>query len=82
MNNLPRILSLLLATMLLGACGIYGDKDDEDLEPKELVDFNQTLKVKKVWSDKIGGFAELQRVSLLPVCDGNRIFAASTNCVV
>ena len=60
MNNLPRLLLLLLATTLLGACGIFGDKDDEDLEPKELVDFQQTLKLKKVWSAKLGGDAESQ----------------------
>ena len=82
MNSLPRILSLLLATLLLGACGIFGDKDEVDLEPKELVDFNQTLKVKKVWSAKLGGDAEFQRVALQPVGDANRIYAASTSGVV
>lgn len=82
MNNLPRLLILLLATMLLGACGIFGDKDDEDLEPKELVDFQQTLKLKKVWSAKLGGDAEFQRVALRPVGDGTHIYAAGSDGTV
>jgi len=81
-NSLPRLLSLLLATMLLGACGIFGDKDDEELEPKELINFEQTLKLKRLWTAKLGGDAEFQRVALRPVGDGNRIYAASTNGVV
>lgn len=82
MNSLPRLLSLLLATLLLGACGIFSDKDEEDLEPKELVNFQQTLKVKRLWTAKLGGDAEFQRVALRPAGDANRIYAASVDGVV
>ena len=82
MNSLPRLLTLLLATLLLGACGIFSDKDEEDLEPKELVNFQQTLKVKRLWTAKLGGDAEFQRVALRPAGDANRIYAASVDGVV
>jgi outer membrane protein assembly factor BamB len=81
-NSLPRLLTLLLATLLLGACGIFSDKDEEDLEPKELVNFQQTLKVKRLWTAKLGGDAEFQRVALRPAGDANRIYAASVDGVV
>lgn len=70
-----RILVLMAAMPLLASCGIFGDKDEE-LEPKELVNFKQTLKVKRLWSAKVGGDAEFLRVALQPVGDGARIYAA------
>ena len=82
MNRTFRLLSVLFATTALAACGIFGDKDDKELEPKELVSFQETLKVKRLWSAKLGGAAEFQRVALRPVGDGNRIYAASADGVV
>lgn len=81
MSRTLRSISLLLASLLLTACGIFGDKDDE-AEPKELVDFRQTLKIKRVWSAKVGGEAEFLRVALQPVGDGTRVYAASFDGVV
>ncbi|MGI9248346.1 MAG: outer membrane protein assembly factor BamB [Woeseiaceae bacterium] len=81
MNKAWRIVGLLSAASLLVSCGIFGDDDDE-LEPKQLVDFKQTLKVKRTWTAKLGDDAEFLRVSLRPAGDGNRIYAASHDGVV
>lgn len=77
-TRLPGLL-LVLAALLLGACGIFGGKDDEKeaLKPLELVDIQTTLNVRKLWSTKVGKDAEFLRVSLRPAGDGNRIYAAS-----
>lgn len=75
MNTAWRIVALISATSLLASCGIFGDKD-EDLEPKELVNIQQTLKVKRLWTASVGGKSEFLRVALRPAGDGNRIYAA------
>lgn len=71
-----RLSGLLAASLLLASCGIFGDKDEE-LEPKELVDFKPTVKIKRAWSAKVGGDARFLRVALQPTGDGSRIYAAS-----
>lgn len=76
MNKAARLLGLLLVLVLSASCGIFGDKDKEETKPKELVDFKQTLEIKRLWSAKLGGDAELLRLSLRPAGDGNRIYAA------
>jgi len=75
-KNLIRIASLIVATMLVASCGIFGDKEEE-LKPMELVNFDQTLKIRKIWSAKVGGNAEFLRLGLQPAGDGSRIYAAS-----
>lgn len=79
--TLWRIAGLVAATLLLSSCGLFSDKDEE-LEPKELVNFKQTLKIKRVWSAKVGGDSEFLRVALRPASDGNRIYTASFDGVV
>jgi outer membrane protein assembly factor BamB len=68
---------LIVATLLLSACGVFGDKEDEDLEPKELVKLQNKLKIERIWSSKIGGDSNYLLVGLGPVGDGNQIYAAS-----
>jgi len=75
-NKAFRIISLIAVTSLLASCGLFGDKEEE-LEPMELVDFAETLKIRKIWSAKVGDDAEFLRVALQPAGDGNRIYAAS-----
>jgi len=77
-----RMLLLVAALPLLASCGIFGDKDDDELEPKELISFSQTLKVKRLWSAKVSGDAAFLRVALRPVGDGTRIYAAGYGGVV
>ena len=54
MRQYLRIAGLAFATMLVAGCGIFGD-DEEKLEPAELIDFDETIDVKRVWSAKLGG---------------------------
>ena len=81
MKKAWRLIGLIAAAPLLASCGLFGDKD-EDLEPKELVKFTQTLKIKRLWSAKLGGNSEFLRVSLRPAGDGKRIYAAGYDGVV
>ena len=81
MNKACRIVALISAIFLLTSCGIFGGKDD-DLEPKKLVNIQQTLKVKRLWSAKVGDESEFLRVALRPVGDGSRIYTASHDGVV
>ena len=79
MNNMQRFVrpvGLLVAAMLLSSCGIFGDKDDEELEPQDLVKLDNKLKVRKLWTTKVGGDTEFLLVGLRPAGDGNRIYAA------
>ncbi|MBT8087372.1 MAG: outer membrane protein assembly factor BamB [Gammaproteobacteria bacterium] len=76
MNKTARLLGLLLVLALSASCGLFSDKDDENTKPKELVDFKPTLKIKRLWSAKVGGDAEFLRVALRPAGDSNRIYAA------
>ncbi len=66
----------LLVTVLSG-CGIFGGDKDETLEPAKLIDFDETLAVKRVWAEKLGGGSEALRMALSPAYDGNRVYAAS-----
>ena len=81
MNKAWRIVGLISAASVLASCGLFGDKDEE-LEPKKLVDIQQTLKIKRLWSAKLGGESEFLRIALRPVGDGSRIYAASHDGVV
>lgn len=63
--------------LIAAGCGIFGDDKDEELEPAELLDFEQTLDVRRLWSEKVGGGTEFLRIALSPAGDGNRIYAAS-----
>ena len=76
MRQYLRIAGLAFATMLVAGCGIFGD-DEEQLEPAELIDFDETVDVKRIWSAKLGGESDFLRVALRPAGDGARIFAAS-----
>ena len=81
MNGPWRLAGLLVAALLLTSCGIFSDEDEEQ-QPKELVDFKQTLKIKRLWSTKVGGGAEFLRVALRPAGDGSRVYAAGFDGVV
>ncbi len=76
MNGRWNIAGLVAATLLLGGCGLFGDKEEE-LEPMELVNFDETLKIKRIWNVDLGGKSDFLRVALRPAGDGNRIYAAS-----
>lgn len=82
MNGFRRALAFGLTAALIAGCGIFGGDDEEELPPAELLDFKQTLKLKKVWSAKLGDGSELLRLSLSPAGDGTRVYAASHDGIV
>lgn len=72
-----------IAAVSLSACSLFGGSDDDDeLEPTELLDFDQTLDIRKMWSGKVGGGSEFLRLALKPAGDGVRIYAASFDGIV
>ncbi len=81
MKILPRLLLIISPAVLIAGCGLFGG-DDDVLPPKELIDFEATLAIKKAWSAKLGKGTEFLRLSLSPAGDGKRIYAASQNGVV
>jgi outer membrane protein assembly factor BamB len=70
------LLPLGLAALLIAA-GCSKDKDVEP--PAKLVDFPQTLPVKKLWSENVGGGKKqmLLRLGLGPAVDKGIVFAGS-----
>ena len=76
MTHFLRLFGLLLATLLLSSCSLFGD-DEPESEPKELVKFDSSLVIKRLWTTKVGGESEFLLVGLRPASDGNRIYAAS-----
>lgn len=77
MTSLVRHAVLLMLVASLSACGVFGNKKDEETKPLELQDIKTSLKVKRIWSTGIGKDAEFLRVAIRPAGDGNRIYAAS-----
>ena len=77
MSKALRIAGLIATTSLLASCGLFGGDDEKELEPMELVDFDESIEIKRIWSDKLGGESDYLRVALRPAGDGNRIYAAS-----
>jgi outer membrane protein assembly factor BamB len=71
------VLILAISVVSLSGCGIFGGDDDEELEPTELLDFEETLDVRRSWSTRIGKGTEFLRLGLMPAGDGSRVFAAS-----
>jgi len=65
----------------LGGCGIFGDKSNIE-PPAELVDFDSSLNVRRLWSRKIGDGTERLRLGLSPSTDGARIYAAANDGTV
>ena len=70
------LLPLALAALLI-ATGCSKDKDVE--QPATLVQFPQTLAVKKLWGEDVGGGKKqmVQRLGLGPAVDNGVVFAAS-----
>ena len=70
--------TLLTVALAVSGCGLFGgDDEDQELEPAELLDFEQTLPIRRLWSSKVGKGTEFLRLSLAPAGDGARIYAAS-----
>lgn len=80
MNVLRWLLPVLLALSLSACSTVSGwfDIDDEDpTDPVPLVDIDQTVKIKKLWSTGVGDGQGKGLYRIQPVIDGDRIYAAS-----
>jgi outer membrane protein assembly factor BamB len=68
------LLALAAAALATGCAG----KDKETVEPPaDLVPFESSLRVRRLWSSKVGAGTERLRLGLQPASDGARIFAGS-----
>jgi len=73
-----RLVSIsLLVSLAVGGCGIFGGGKDTAEPPAELQSFETTLRVRKLWSSKVGGESERLRLGLRPATDGARIYAGA-----
>ena len=73
---------VVTGALLLGlgssGCAMFGGGDEDPIEPPaELVDFDATLEVRRLWSARVGGDSERLRLGLSPATDGVRIYAGS-----
>src|SRR5580692_6580810 len=66
-----RILPILLLA-LVAACS----KDKDPDRPAKLVSFPETLKIQKVWSEKVGGTKVPLRLGLALDVEGDTVYAA------
>ncbi|MEJ2299158.1 MAG: outer membrane protein assembly factor BamB [Woeseiaceae bacterium] len=78
MNKTLRAAGLVAATLLVGGCGVFSDKD-ESLEPVKLVDIDETIEVRKIWSARVGRSTDYLRLALRPDGDGSRVYAAGAD---
>lgn len=69
-----RIAALAFLCAVLAGCG--GRRETVE-PPAELIDFDPTLDVERVWRGKVGDASERLRLGLRPASDGARIYAGS-----
>jgi outer membrane protein assembly factor BamB len=67
----------LASAAALGGCGLFGGGDEPIEQPAELVEFEPSLRLERLWSESIGGDSERLRLALEPATDGARIYAAA-----
>lgn len=71
------LIALILSGLFLQGCSwIKSWGDDEPGDPAPLVEFNASLKVKKVWSTKIGDGMGKQGISMGPRFSAGTLYAA------
>ena len=77
LHRVFRAATFVMCALLLNGCSLFGDEEEEVNQPTELVDFDETLNIDQLWSQKLGKGTEALRVGLSPGGDGNRVYAAS-----
>lgn len=74
MSAAQRLLAAAVLAVALTGCS--GRKDTSE-PPAELVDFEPTIDVQRLWRGKVGKGSERLRLGLRPASDGARIFAGA-----
>ena len=72
-----RALLLLVTTLLLAGCSIFGDDEEPVEPPAELTDFDPTVKVSRAWNVGFDRGADGLLLGLTPATDGGRIYAGA-----
>jgi outer membrane protein assembly factor BamB len=73
-STVSRLAAFLAVVLLVTGCGRNKDTAEP---PAELVEFDATISVERVWRGKVGGSSERLRLGLRPATDGARIFAGA-----
>ena len=77
----PRLLVVVLCCLVLPACGWLQDASrallgkEEDAREQQLENFTPRLKVKEIWSRSVGADATDSSAKLIPLVQGNVVFA-------
>lgn len=79
-----RTLAILSLSLSVGACstvkGWFEIDDDEDpTQPVELQDINETVKIRRLWSEGVGDGQGDGLYHIQPALSGDRIYAASAD---
>jgi outer membrane protein assembly factor BamB len=67
----------LLVALLAALQGCSGRGKDASEPPAELTSFDETLEVRKLWSNNVGGKSKRLRLGLRPATDGARVYAGA-----
>ena len=74
---------MVLGIVLCGGCstvsGWFSDDEEDLTAPAPLVDIEQTVRVKKLWSTSVGNGQGEGLYRIRPVMDGNTLYAASAD---
>lgn len=80
MDPVRRSIAVMLAALLmLGGCttvGSWFSKSEVVAPPAELVDFEQEIRVRAIWSRNVGAGVSKYYLKLRPLVDNGRVFAA------
>ena len=77
------MLVLALGSLAAGGCGIFGgDDESEARQPRELMEFSEQFRIRRVWSARVGDGGDELRLALRLDGDGARIYAANVDGVV
>ncbi len=84
MTNTFRLVGIAIALCGLSACAgvkdsvsnLIAKETDNSIPPAELVDFDPTIKVERLWSDRYGKGVENLFIQLIPAPYEDRIFTA------
>ena len=71
-----RIFILCVSAVSLAGCFFFRDKEVID-PPAELVDFDETLDIRRVWKARVGKGTERLRLGLVPATDGARLYVGA-----